>query len=1058
MDIFNINKIIDNKSYILKEKEYSLVKLEKEFIVDTSVELNYLNEKIINLRFTLVNSYIKKTIIYISYNYSTHNIDNATCDLCLKPYSINNFKNCYHVVYLLKSYNEGKIDGCLDKFNIDEMFNSLYQNKQKEIDSKRTKEMNKLLNILEQDLNNNIFVSSAKLVEILPNIDCFYTKGMDYETYLNLKIGVDKYYVIKDIREFLGRVDRREIYSYGKSLKFKHAINNFDASSQKCIEILMNFSIDSYWNDVRNKEISPMANQAIIEAYKGKKIFINGCENLVCLDDFEPIIAIKNGKIMLENGENIEFLPGYNYDFIVKNGAIYRLKCDSEIRILTKFLMQNSDFDSSLIKKDFAQKIVSRFVDYIELDDDFKDEFSIKELTIHAYFDYIDDEILLDAKYYLDDDEIDEKSVIDNNFISKKYSHFCSIINSLGFTKNKISDINLIGNFLTSDLQILQKHCEIFLSDNIKKMTIKRMNKIKSNISYNSGMLDVCFENLNFSNEELSKILKGIKKKVKYVKLSKNIIFDINNDEVKQFFELVEEFNLDQNNLTGKQSIPLYQGLKLMSNDHDFKNVNIDENIKNMIKEISNYKEANYEIPSEVKGVLRRYQINAFNWLKTLVKYNFCGILADDMGLGKTLEIISLILSENSNKPSLIVGPKSLIFNWQKEFEKWAPNVKVVVINGVAEDRKNIILSIKNDEKVIFISSYDSLRNDLELYNNVSFRFCILDEAQFIKNHNTLKAQSVKQIKSEIRFVLTGTPIENTVVDLWSLFDFLMPNYLYNYNKFKDDYEKEIITNHNSSAIKKLVKKITPFILRRTKAEVLNDLPEKIEVIRYAQMNDDQRKVYEAQLLKTKEMIDGKSKVELLSAITRLRQICVYPKMFMDNYQGESAKVDLLMELLLDMTSNGHKVLVFSQFTSVFDAITNKLSEKGIGYFVLTGKTPAMIRVNMVEQFNERNSIQKVFLISLKAGGTGLNLVGADTVIQLDPWWNVAAENQASDRAHRIGQKNVVQVIKLICENSIEQKVLELQELKKDIVSEIIADNDENISKLNSSDLKYLLS
>lgn len=1058
MNIFNIDQLINDVKFISSFEKFSNEKFEKEVVVTTTIKLNNVNEKIINLEFKLKHSFIKKTVIYISYNYSNNNIIEVSCDFCLKRYIVNNFHNCAHVIYLLDMYNKGKIEGCLDKLNIDIMFNSLTEEIEKEQIKKRTKEMNKLLHILEESLNNNISISQAKQVELIPNIDCIWNKGMDVEIYLNLKIGVDKFYVIKDIREFLGRIDRRELYSYGKSFKVKHVMNSFDKNARKLIDILMNYSIDSMWCDVRNKEISPMANQAIIEAYKGEKIFINGCENSVILEDYIPQISIKNGKILFEEGEFVEILCGHDYDFLVKNGVIFKLKCDQEMRILIRFLMQNDDFDISLIKEDFAKKIVSRFVDSIDLDDDFRDEFSIKDLKIEAYFDYQNDEIFVDVKYYLDGVEIDKKEVENNNFISKKYTNFWSVIETLGFKNNKIIDVDLIGNFLTCDLNILQEHCEIFLSDNIKKLNVKRMGTIKSNISYNSGMLDICFENLNFSDEELSKIIDGIKRKVKFVKLGENVIFDINNEESKELLNVVDEFNLNEDSLTQTQSIPLYQGLKLASDDTHFGSIVIDENIREMLKEIANYKEAEFVIPDEVKGVLRQYQINAFYWLKTLTKYKFCGILADDMGLGKTLEIISLILSDSEEKPSLIVGPKSLIFNWQNEFKKWASNEKNVVISGTAEERKVIINSIKNNEKTVYITSYDSLRNDLELYNDCSFRFCILDEAQFIKNHNTLKAQSVKQIQSEIRFVLTGTPIENTVVDLWSLFDFLMPNYLYNYNHFKEEYEKEIIAKKNNVAVKKLVKKITPFILRRTKSEVLKDLPEKIENVIYAQMGHEQRKVYEAQLLKTRDMLQGKKQIELLAALTRLRQLCVHPKMYMDDYNGESAKIELLMDLLSELISNGHKILIFSQFTSVFDMLAERLREKEIDYFVLTGKTPAMLRVNMADIFNKKSSSQKVFLISLKAGGTGLNLVGADVVIQLDPWWNVAAENQASDRAHRIGQKNIVQVIKIICQDSIEQKVLELQELKKDVVEKVISDNDENISKLSDNDLKYLLS
>lgn len=1051
MDLTKI-KFNQNQIDILEQDEFY-----KELLVENEIYILENNNKILNLKFYLKNSYLKLAVIEISYNISLNDFIIESCSFCENKFIRNKHGVCSHAIYALLKYDEGLIEGAYYKQDIDIAFLAIEAKRKKEQEKKLKKQMELLVESLENSLIINEDVSSTRPVKLLPMINVRCEKGMQYFVDMELKLGIDKYYIVKDIREFLGRIDKNETYSYGKALSFKHNINSFEYSSRKCLDVLMNYCHDCGWYNVRTKELPPKAIQSIIESYEGKEIFINGEQCLVTLEDYVPNIYIKNGNISYDDKDNIFIIPGNEYDFVVKNNNVHKMVCDNEIRILMRFLIENPDFEMNLVRDEFAKKIVSRFVDYIDIDEEFKNEYLIKELKIHAYFDY-KDAILLNTKYYLDDNEIDEESVKSNNFISKKYTKYNSIINGMGFIDGKIKDIEGIGNFLTGSLEKLQEHCEIFLSNNIKGMKVRKLGSFKSNVSYNSGMLEVCFENLNFTNEELNKIISGMKKKVKYIKLSNNVIFKVDEEQSKQLLNVVEELNLEETKLNDVQKIPLYQGLKLIDESNQFDNITFDDKVKEMIKDISNYKEAEYEIPYEVKDVLREYQINAFKWLKTLVKYKFCGILADDMGLGKTLEIISLILSDNETKPSLIVCPKSLIYNWQNEFKKWANSIKVNVVSGSIDERKEIINTGNNNEKAVYITSYDSLRNDLELYSEAKFRFCILDEAQFIKNHLTLKAQSVKQIKSEIRFVLTGTPIENTVIDLWSLFDFLMPNYLYNYKNFSADFEKEIINKKNNKVIKKLVKKITPFILRRTKKEVLKDLPDKIETIRYAQMGEQQRKVYEAQLLRTRNLIEKeKNKIEILSALTRLRQICVHPQMFLDDYMGESTKVDLLLELLDELISNNHKVLVFSQFTTVFDTLSQKLSEKGIDHFILTGKTNALLRVEMADIFNDKNSSQKVFLISLKAGGTGLNLVGADTVIQLDPWWNVAAENQASDRAHRIGQKNIVQVIKLICENSIEQKVLELQELKKDIISKVIADNDENIVKMNDNDLKYLL-
>ena len=395
------------------------------------------------------------------------------------------------------------------------------------------------------------------------------------------------------------------------------------------------------------------------------------------------------------------------------------------------------------------------------------------------------------------------------------------------------------------------------------------------------------------------------------------------------------------------------------------------------------------------------------------------------------------------------------MFNWVSEFNKFAKDIPVYPIIGTVEERKKIIKKIKNDKFGVYFISYDSLRNEYENLFDFTFDLVILDEAQFIKNMHAKKTNAVKQINALHTIALTGTPIENNIYDLWSIFDFLMPHYLLDYEDFKDSYES------NEEYVKIVKSKVAPFILRRRKEDVLKDLPEKFEVIMTTEMSQEQRKLYDAFRLKAKEELkskDGGSHVmEVLSIITRLRQICVDPSTFVENFTGESGKITMLKEIVERKMAEGHRFLIFSQFVSALNIVKEEIEKMGIKYFMITGDTSAKDRLAICNEFND-NEDYKVVLISLKAGGTGLNLVGADVVIHLDPWWNYSAQNQASDRAHRIGQTRTVEVIKLIAENSIEERVVSLQDEKKELVDKVISNDDSSIKKLSIKDLKSILS
>ena len=438
---------------------------------------------------------------------------------------------------------------------------------------------------------------------------------------------------------------------------------------------------------------------------------------------------------------------------------------------------------------------------------------------------------------------------------------------------------------------------------------------------------------------------------------------------------------------------------------------------------------------------------------------------------GKTIQMLSVIVDyayntkkeETPKRASLVVSPSSLTLNWQNEANKFASDLKTLVIRGTLTERKKQIKEIENYDLVI--TSYDLLKRDIEYYEEkkYTFRYIVADEAQYLKNSHTQNAKTIKQIKADTRYALTGTPIENSLSELWSIFDFIMPGYLFNYKKFKSLYEVPIVKDQNENAMKKLKMLIEPFVLRRNKKEVLTELPDKTVTILNNEMEEEQRKIYLTYLAQAKQEIaeqieiNGyeKSHIQILAALTRLRQICCHPGLFISNYREGSGKLEQCMEILEEAVNGGHKILLFSGYTSMFEIIEKELKEKNIKYFKLTGATKVDERIELVDEFN-RNPEIKVFLISLKAGGTGLNLTGADMVIHYDPWWNISTENQATDRAYRIGKKNNVQVYKLITKNSIEEKIYELQEKKSKLADNMLDTKTTFINKFSKDEIMNL--
>ena len=502
-----------------------------------------------------------------------------------------------------------------------------------------------------------------------------------------------------------------------------------------------------------------------------------------------------------------------------------------------------------------------------------------------------------------------------------------------------------------------------------------------------------------------------------------------------------------------------------LSNKYDF--IKLDNKIKDIVNSFKSYKDTKINFNDSDDLLLRDYQKLGVKWLLTLSKCNFGGILADEMGLGKSLQTIKYIeykLKENKTAKFLIVVPTSLIYNWLNEFKKYKSKAKVVILAGQKIEREEILSHF--DDYDVFITTYGILRQDIDSYLKFNFDTCIIDEAQNIKNPTSISSKAVKSINANVHFALTGTPIENSLVELYSIFDFIMPGFFGNLNDFKNKYSIKTNDEDNDSLIK-LNEKISPFILRRKKKDVLKELPDKIENNIYVDLSDEQKELYVEYLNRTKEEINTaiksegfmKNQILILSLLTKLREICLDPRLLIENYKGESAKIEILLDIVKQTIVNGHKMLIFSQFPSFLKIVKNSLSKEHIDSYYLDGSTKTKDRLKLVDEFNNNDDI-KVFLISLKAGGTGLNLTSADTVIHLDPWWNPAVQNQATDRSHRIGQKHVVEVIKIIARGTIEEKIVELQEKKKNLSDNVIEGENRDkliLSKLSEKELKDLL-
>lgn len=919
---------------------------------------------------------------------------------------------------------------------------------------------------------------------------------------VQFKIGKTKMYKLKDIKEFYLATANSEVYSYGKALSFRHQENAFCKESLSYLNFIKRHGqMINYINNLSNLGMSKAKTMSLNEIILTQDnidefiscirssngyVEINGIGKYMYIEEKSPDIKFKlihneNKKYGIKlQSKPLDVLYGVDNIYIIDENQIY--VCDKnknmdKIKLMGQLAKFNGVcyFDETVFPT-FANAVISRIsenVDTSVISDEEREKYIPKKLAVKLKLD-LDEEskILLEVVFCYGNKEFNPLQSSPNiaRDIEQEKKVLAQIkkdgfLYSTHLGKMILIDEDKEYDFLSEKAKEYMERYEILVTEVFKKKQVRRP-KIKSfGVRVENNILNVDLSSNGYTIQELEEILEKYQLKKKYVKLKNGTFIDLQKNSDLDFLNDFT-YGMGINFSKIKQNtikLPINRSLYLSKLLANRQGIQIEQNseYEKIVEETSHATSEEIYIPNSVDNVLRSYQKAGFKWMKVLDKYNFGGILADDMGLGKTLQVIALLVdAKEKGNVSIVICPSSLILNWYNEINKFAPELNSLVINGTTAKREQQIANLCKYD--VCITSYDALKRDVDIYNknDAHFRYVIADEAQYIKNSNTQNAKSLKELKGKTRFALTGTPIENSLSELWSIFDYIMPGYLYTYSKFKKDIELPILKENDQIMLERLKKLIEPFILRRTKEQVLTELPEKTVTILNNEMEQEQEKIYLAYLAKAKKEIMAemdvhgleKSKIKILALLTRLRQLSCHPSLFLDGYNKTSGKLIQCMELIENAIDSGHRILLFSSYAKMFNIIQEELVKKDIQYFKLTGDTNVSDRIEMVDNFNKNPNI-KVFLVSLKAGGTGLNLTGADIVIHYDPWWNIAAENQATDRAYRIGQKNNVHVYKLITKNSIEEKIQELQVAKSKIIDNVLDTKNVNINKLSKEEI-----
>ena len=986
--------------------------------------------------------------------YGTLLTTNCTC--CQDPHS-----GCVHLVSVVRAINA--INPQTFPFHVDYQNYVKEKNRQEELERKRRRinDLNQVAFEFLKEKQEDKVSSFFKENENRIRLSLYHTNSYYYDQIaFKLKIQVSRAYTVKNIQDLLRGFFEKRLESFGKNTQIYLTNDDLDEPSQLIYNFLLKYAFTKDWqkegeiyseclDDFFNLNASlPKEYTEFKTSKKNIKLVLNLLEHEDCFElntELDDSFSIGNKHLYMVNHKEI---------------VQYTMDPDGFLASLAYNLQQN---DGWLIKKSefkaFYLQCLQPYMEYIKLETNVDvEKYTTLIENIRVYSDLENANMVVWGTYL----ENNQKKSFFTNTNSNQIASVEAIIQHYAV---KIEDNKAIFkgrsdalyNFLDYGIPLIQKQADVYVSEELKRLKNRRSMNLSVKVYVQNDLLKMELDS-DVNADELSHVLNAYRKKKKFYQLKNGEMIDLENTGLEQLDELASTMNLTSKDFK-KETIekPAYQAFHLMDVDSEL-DVRNDDSVTEYTDRLMKVKEQTIQLKDAYKTLLRTYQQQGIQWLYDLKNMGLNGILADDMGLGKTLQV--LVFYEqfvSKEKPSLIVCPSSLMYNWMSEIEKFKIDVDAVCVTGSQDVRKDII----NEKHELYITTYDYLRRDVELYVPMEFEYIVLDEAQFIKNPKTKNAQSVKSLKSKHRLALTGTPIENGLSELWSIFDFLLPGYLYSLNYFTKNFEKPIQMGDEKRQAQ-LQKLVSPFILRRTKKQVLKDLPDKVEKDMWLNFSPEEKQLYLANLAQVNEQLQQQLELEqvdsilILAMMTRLRQICCEPRMLYENYKGESTKFSMCLDLIETLKENGKKVLLFSSFTSIFDDFIEEFDRRGIKYHMITGAVDKKKRKEEVDAF--QNDDSNVFLISLKAGGTGLNLTKAQAVIHFDPWWNVSAQNQATDRAYRIGQTKNVLVYQLLMKNTIEEKIYEMQKRKKEMSDLFVENSNGGISTLSKEELKDLFS
>lgn len=806
--------------------------------------------------------------------------------------------------------------------------------------------------------------------------------------------------------------------------------------------------------------------------YDGKKYEDFRLSDEVLPLQFDFTETVDNGYQLVVKGLNQIIVLGA-YRSVLYEGKLFKLKseeseCLSELKQMLAASGANRIQIPEMEIDDFLEKVVPglKKLGRVQMSEAISKKYLKTPLVAKLYLDRVKNRLLAGLEFHYENFMINPLESRDPRVGAmlirdeEKENAILQIMDDSSFVKTEsgyyLHNEELEFEFLYNVIPKLQKLVQIYATTSVRNRVIRGNVKPRIRVKLQkerTNWLEFKFEMDGISDNHIRELLSALEEKRKYYRLRDGSLLSLTTSEFEEVNRFLKGLPFQYEDLESGLNLPVVRGLRLLDSD-DSKIFSFEASFRQFLDNIRNPDAMDFEVPKSLAAILRDYQKHGYKWMKTIASYGFGGILADDMGLGKTLQCITYILSELLNikekkLPVLIVCPSSLTYNWLSEIKKFAPEIDAMIVDGNKTERIKIQKDFPNID--VAITSYPLLLRDIKWYENQSFHTVFFDEAQAFKNPVTRTAKAVKKIQADHRFAITGTPVENSLEELWSIFHVVFPELFLGLKEYSNLSRKQI------------ARRIRPFLLRRMKEEVLLELPAKNEILESVELFPDQKKLYAAYLAKlrheTLKHLDKdtlrKNRIKVLAGLTRLRQICCHPALFVDGYNGSSAKFEQLMQILEESKLSERRVLIYSQFTKMLQIIGRELAYQGRPYFYLDGQTPSEVRLERCNRFNAGE--RDLFLISLKAGGTGLNLTGADTVILYDIWWNPAVEEQAADRAHRIGQKNVVQVIKLFARGTIEEKMNELQEKKRNLIEEIIDYKEKSSFTLTEEDIKEIL-